>query len=107
MSGLPNVSLPRRNCREKTVEKALVEAVSAAGGLCLKFVSPGCSGVPDRVVILDGVVRFVEVKRPNETLRKLQVRCADLLRRHGANVAAVFSKEDVRNYVTEITKDTP
>jgi hypothetical protein len=85
------------------VEKYLVEAVAAAGGLCLKFVSPGHAGVPDRLVILDGVVRFVEVKRPKEKLRKLQVQCADLLRKHGLVVDAVFSKKDVVDYINRIS----
>ena len=40
-----------RNKRESTVEKRFRLAVEADGGLCLKFVSPGRRGVPDRLVL--------------------------------------------------------
>ena len=39
---------------EKQVEQALTSAVKARGGLALKFVSPGVSGVPDRIVLMPG-----------------------------------------------------
>jgi hypothetical protein len=40
--------------REKAVERKLVEAVKARGGICPKWVSPGFDGVPDRLVFLPG-----------------------------------------------------
>ena len=49
--------------REKEVEKKLVDEVKKRGGLCLKFVSPGFNGVPDRLLLLNkGKLSFVEVK---------------------------------------------
>lgn len=61
--------------REKDVERRLVEAVKARGGLCWKFTSPSTAGVPDRVVILPGGrIGFVEVKSPGEKPRPLQIR---------------------------------
>ena len=36
--------------REKTIEQKLVQAVKAKGGIAPKFVSPGFSGVPDRLI---------------------------------------------------------
>lgn len=60
--------------REKQVEQALVKAVNASGGICPKFVSPGLSGVPDRLVLMpNGKMGFVEVKAPNKKPRALQV----------------------------------
>ena len=51
--------------REKTIEQKLVQAVKAKGGIAPKFVSPGFSGVPDRLILLpDGKCGFVEVKAP-------------------------------------------
>lgn len=48
---------------EKDVEKLLVQEVKKLGGRAYKFVSPGNTGVPDRIVIFpDGKVRFVELK---------------------------------------------
>ena len=50
---------------EKEIEKKLRTAVEAAGGKCLKWVCPGWSGVPDRLVLLPGGrIVFVETKRP-------------------------------------------
>lgn len=50
---------------EKDIERRLVRKVESRGGMCLKWVCPGWSGVPDRVVLLpEGRIVFVELKRP-------------------------------------------
>lgn len=50
---------------EKDIEQKLRKMVEAHGGLCLKWVCPGWSGVPDRIVLLPGGrIYFVELKRP-------------------------------------------
>ena len=50
---------------ERDIEKALVAMVKRRGGLCLKWVCPGWSGVPDRIILLPrGRIIFVELKRP-------------------------------------------
>lgn len=49
---------------EKQVEKYLVDKITNLGGLPWKFTSPGTAGVPDRVVILNGLICFAELKRP-------------------------------------------
>ena len=55
-----------RNPLEKEIEhklKVLVEG--KLGGACLKWVCPGWSGVPDRILLFPGgKVFFVETKRP-------------------------------------------
>lgn len=60
---------------EKDIERKLRLIVNAHGGLCLKWVCPGWSGVPDRIVLLPGGrVIFVETKRPKGgRLSELQV----------------------------------
>ncbi|WP_406712189.1 VRR-NUC domain-containing protein [Trueperella pyogenes] len=58
--------------RETTIEKALTQAVHMAGGLCLKFVSPGWAGAPDRLCLLAGTAVFVEVKAPGKHPRPIQ-----------------------------------
>ncbi|EMF0257289.1 VRR-NUC domain-containing protein [Enterococcus pseudoavium] len=60
--------------RERQVEMALVKAVKARGGICPKFVSPGLSGVPDRLVLMpNGKMGFVEAKAPTKKPRALQL----------------------------------
>ena len=61
--------------REKEVEQKLVKAVKLAGGLCLKFTSPGFDGVPDRLVLLpSGRIAFIELKAPGKKPGALQKR---------------------------------
>jgi len=50
---------------EKEIEGKLRDKTKARGGFCLKWVCPGWSGVPDRIVLLPGArIYFVETKRP-------------------------------------------
>lgn len=50
---------------EKEIENSLRKMVIRHGGMCLKWVCPGWSGVPDRIILLPGGrVIFVETKRP-------------------------------------------
>ena len=60
--------------RENVVEKALVQASLQAQGRSYKWVSPGVTGVPDRIVckqippehqsLVAQYIRFVELKAP-------------------------------------------
>ena len=50
---------------EKEIEEKLRKMVRSRGGWCLKWVSPGNAGVPDRICLLPGRrIYFVETKRP-------------------------------------------
>jgi len=61
--------------REKHIEQKLVQAVKAAGGIAPKFMSPGCGGMPDRLLLLPGGrIAFVEVKAPGKVMRPLQIK---------------------------------
>ena len=49
--------------KESELEKILTDEIRKAGGRSYKWVSPGNSGVPDRIVFLPGgKVHFVELK---------------------------------------------
>lgn len=79
---------------ERRVEQRLVERAKEAGGLAIKWVAPGLSGVPDRIVILPGGrVIFVELKAPGERPTALQSRIHQMLTRLGADVRVVDSLE--------------
>ena len=74
---------------EKTTEAYLRDRVKALGGHSYKWVSPGCSGVPDRIVVRpDGGVFFVETKSEGETSTKQQKRRQAELREMGCRVYA-------------------
>ena len=80
---------------EKRIEEYLKKRVKALGGLCLKFVSPGTSGVPDRICVMAKRVIFVECKRPDGILapsqKLMQKRLTDL----GVEVFTVYNKGDI------------
>lgn len=91
---------------EKDVEAYLKRKVTARGGLCMKFVSPGLSGVPDRIVVLNGQIIFVEMKKPGGRPRPLQVRVINLLRNQGCQVEVIDTKEQVERLVEDIASRT-
>ena len=82
---------------ERRIEAALVRAALNAGGLALKWVSPGRPGVPDRIVFMPGGrVVLVELKAPGKTPTPLQAKTHEALRRLGMTVLVIDSMEDAR-----------
>ena len=49
---------------ERAVENALVTQAKKDGVLCLKLAPKGLAGWPDRTLLADGRVMFIETKRP-------------------------------------------
>jgi hypothetical protein len=92
--------------REKTIELKLVQAVKAMGGIASKFTSPGFDGMPDRLVLLpQGIIAFVEVKRHGEKPRPLQESRHGLLRRLGFEVYVLDDGEQIPRLLMEIRGD--
>ena len=89
--------------REKTIEQKFRAAVKAAGGLAVKFASPGFDGVPDRIVLLPGgKMAFVEVKAPGEKPRPLQLARHRLIRRLGFRVYVLDEVSQIGGMIDEI-----
>lgn len=85
---------------ESAIERKIINKVKTAGGVCLKWVSPGFSGVPDRIAILPGgKIIFIEVKRPKARDAKRQPRVHKLLRDLGAVVIRAEKPEDLDGYI--------
>lgn len=58
---------------ENRIERHLIRCVKERRGLCFKLISPGNSGVPDRIVLLPNYVPlFIELKAPEQKPRPLQ-----------------------------------
>lgn len=91
---------------EKEIEQKLRRAVELHGGRCLKWVCPGWSGVPDRIVLLPGArVHFIELKRPKGgKLSPLQVVWHKWLAQLGFYCFTLWDDEDVSNYIDFITE---
>ena len=85
---------------EKEIERHLRECVKSLGGWCLKFVTPGFTGVPDRVILMKGgVIAFVELKRPGQVERQRQQFVQSRLRKMGFRV---FSSVDSWQKVDDV-----
>lgn len=92
---------------EKDIEKQLTDKVRHAGGLCYKWTSPGNIGVPDRIVLLDGRLVFVELKAPGQKPRPSQKVSARRIRRSGGHVYCISSTEQVHRFVQELKHRYP
>lgn len=91
---------------ESQVERYLHSKVTANYGMCLKFVSPGTAGVPDRIVIHKGRTMFVELKRPGEKPRPLQKVRARQMSAAGAMVYCISTTDQVDQFVNELMNGT-
>ena len=89
--------------REREIERQFAVEVKKAGGIALKFVSPGFDGMPDRIALLpDGHIAFVEVKAPGEHPRPLQTARHRMLRKLGFRVFILDDPERIGGLIDEI-----
>ena len=93
--------------REKQIERHLVEGVKKLGGMCLKFVSPGTQGVPDRIIVTaHGRIIFAELKTDKGVLSKIQQYIIGQMLRRNADVRVLYGLEQVRELLSEIEADS-
>lgn len=89
--------------KERDIERKLVMETVRRRGVALKFVSPGCIGVPDRIVMLpDGKMGFVELKAPGKKPRPIQVRRIQQMRKMGFKVFVIDGAEQIGSVLDEI-----
>ena len=89
--------------KESQIERRLVEGVKRLGGMCLKFVSPGTLGVPDRIIITaKGRVIFVELKAETGRLTKIQRYVIGERQKRGADARVVKGIDEVKELLAEI-----
>ena len=87
---------------ESDIEKGLVREIRKMGGMAYKFVSPGNTGVPDRIVILPGVITFVELKTETGRLSANQIRQIGKLRNLGVEVKVIHGMKELEEFLNEI-----
>ena len=89
--------------KESQIERRLVEGVKRLGGMCLKFVSPGTLGVPDRIIITaKGRVIFVELKAETGRLTKIQRYVIGEMQKRGADARVDKGIDEVKELLAEI-----
>ena len=83
---------------EKDIEDAFVAFVELLGGKCYKLKCDGRRGWPDRTVIMpNGLIVFVEFKKPGGKLSPNQVTTISILRGLGCNVMTGDSLDELKN----------
>lgn len=86
--------------RENVIEAYLRDRVKEIGGKAYKFVSPGNSGVPDRLVLLPvGRCIFVELKAPGKDPTLKQLLQHKKIGALGFKVSLIDSKEKVDEFI--------
>lgn len=85
---------------ERRIESDLCKGVKALGGRAYKFLSPGRSGVPDRVVCLPGGhVVFVELKTEDGKLSEQQKKRIEELQKMGQDVCVIYGEKDLNYFL--------
>lgn len=92
--------------KESKLESLLKMYVEKAGGKAYKWVSPGCRGVPDRMLIFPyGVVCFVELKAPTGALSGIQKARFAEIERLGRKVWVVSNVDELSQFFQDIGKE--
>ena len=88
---------------EKVIERKLVEAVKANGGMCIKILCDNLLGLPDRMVLMPhGKIAFVELKTTGRKPRRIQVFMHKKLRALGFRVDVIDTTEGINNFIKNI-----
>lgn len=89
--------------RESRIENRLVREVEKRGGKAPKFVSPGWSGAQDRLVLMpEGRIWFVELKRPGGKPRPLQTKRQKELEDLGFRVRVISTAGELEAFLKEV-----
>lgn len=92
---------------ERELEKRLGKAIRARKGIYMKFVSPNCRGVPDRIILLNGKTFFIEVKRPGGVISPIQKLMIKRLRRIGVPAFVIENDDELKLVLEFIDKEAP
>lgn len=85
--------------RESKIESVVCKYASDHGWLVFKFSAPNHRGVPDRLMIKDGVTVYVEFKAPGKKPTGLQLRTHDKIRKAGATVLIIDDIEQGKKQI--------
>lgn len=92
--------------KENYIEGYIFDEVKKAGGICWKFTS-GITGVPDRVVILNGHTVFVELKAPDGAPSKMQLVRAAQIAHAGGQSLIIDTRQDVDRLIEKLLAEPP
>lgn len=87
---------------EYDIERRLVEGVEELGGLCLKLHLDGKRGFPDRTVILNSWIGWVELKRRGGRLSRQQKEWLAELDEQGFEAVCLTGIDEVEDYLEQL-----
>lgn len=82
---------------ESSLERYVVNGVRSVGGRAFKWVCPGMTGAPDRIIVFPGGrIIFAELKRPGlkDGRSERQKKVCRLLEKLGCEVRRIGGKEE-------------
>lgn len=80
---------------ESKIQKSIRDALEARGWLVTKLIRCSEAGWPDLMAIRNGIVCFIEVKRPGVMPTKLQQHRMDQIRRKGGQCFVICDAREV------------
>ena len=88
---------------ESQLERKFCDEVKKVGGMALKFISPSCAGVPDRIVLMPNKkIYFVEMKSEVGKISNIQKYIFKKFSELGFKVYILNSEEKIKNFLAEI-----
>ena len=87
---------------EKVLERNLNKEVKALGGWSIKILSNFITGLPDRLVLLNGRAYFVEVKSEGKKPSPIQRVVHKKLEALGFTVSIIDTTEKLNNFIKGI-----
>ena len=82
---------------EKDLERKFCHEAEKRGAMTLKFVSPGVSGVPDRICLAIGEhIFFAEIKKPGVKPRPLQLHVFRKIQKLGFRIWIIDSEASIQ-----------
>ena len=68
---------------ESKIQKKIIDNFTERGFLVIKLMKTNTNGIPDLLILKEGIAKFVEVKKPNGKISALQKYRIKKLRKQG------------------------
>ena len=92
--------------QERKIEQYLSSSIKKIGGYAMKITSPGMAGVPDRLILINRMAVFVELKAPGRKPTERQLAIHRYLGRLGFPVHVIDSMHGVDCLVRELSNNS-
>lgn len=79
---------------ESKIQSSIISRLQREGWLVIKLIKTNTNGIPDLIVHRNGFTAYIEVKRPGQKPRDLQLYRMKQLRDHGIQCITVDNVEE-------------